>query len=102
MSFYMYTFIGTDVYSSFRIDQLNQILKKANIASQIIGAKHYYVLETNNHLTAEQITQVQKLLVAESDEQELSDCSKLILPRPGTISPWSTKATDIFHHCVKL
>ncbi len=23
----------------------------------------------------------------------------LILPRPGTISPWSTKATEIAHHC---
>jgi phosphoribosylformylglycinamidine synthase len=23
----------------------------------------------------------------------------LVLPRPGTISPWSSKATDIAHHC---
>ncbi|WP_348253370.1 hypothetical protein, partial [Salmonella enterica] len=23
----------------------------------------------------------------------------LVTPRPGTISPWSTKATDIAHHC---
>jgi phosphoribosylformylglycinamidine synthase len=24
---------------------------------------------------------------------------KVVVPRPGTISPWSSKATDILHHC---
>jgi len=26
-------------------------------------------------------------------------CSVLVVPRLGTISPWSSKATDILHHC---
>src|SRR6185437_15726132 len=30
---------------------------------------------------------------------ELPEKLLLVLPRPGTISPWSTKATDIAHHC---
>ena len=24
---------------------------------------------------------------------------RLVVPRPGTISPWSSKATDIIHNC---
>lgn len=28
-----------------------------------------------------------------------SSLSRLVVPRPGTISPWSSKATDILHNC---
>ena len=32
-------------------------------------------------------------------EHELVGEMRIVVPRPGTISPWSTKATDIAHNC---
>ncbi|MCH2325535.1 MAG: phosphoribosylformylglycinamidine synthase, partial [Pseudomonadales bacterium] len=33
------------------------------------------------------------------EEGQQSAVKRLVIPRPGTISPWSSKATDILHNC---
>ncbi|MEX0619119.1 MAG: phosphoribosylformylglycinamidine synthase [Pseudohongiellaceae bacterium] len=34
-----------------------------------------------------------------NDEVLAGEIRRLVIPRPGTISPWSSKATDIVHNC---
>jgi len=34
-----------------------------------------------------------------TDEADYTGLQLLVIPRPGTISPWSSKATDITHNC---
>ncbi len=38
-------------------------------------------------------------LLASSGRHEVSEHGFYVIPRKGTISPWSSKATDIFHNC---
>jgi len=98
MTFHLHTFIGADVYSPFRVDKLNNFLINAGSNSQVIGAQFYYVVEASSQLTDSQLNQIEQLLQARRHQVDLGLGQQLIMPRPGTISPWSTKATDIFHH----
>lgn len=98
MTFHLYTFIGADVYSPFRVNKLNKTLKNTHPSAKVIGAKYYYVVEASSHLDDSELVRIEKLLIAKSCANGLSQSQYLIMPRPGTISPWSTKATDIFHH----
>ncbi|TDR20795.1 phosphoribosylformylglycinamidine synthase [Marinicella litoralis] len=98
MTFHLHTFIGSDVYSAFRVEKLNHSLTLGGGTTQIIKAKHFYVVEAAEQLNDLQIIQIEKLLSAANYNSSLSQVEHLIMPRPGTISPWSTKATDIFHH----
>ena len=99
MNFQLYTFVGSQVFSPFRLNKLNQALLNINSKQQVEVAQHYYVLESKDGLSKDQIEQIQQLLSAKRVQAEVTQNQLLILPRSGTISPWSSKATDIFHHC---
>jgi len=99
MSYHIHTFIGADAYSSFRIEKINQQLKVASDNQQLLKAVNYYVIESSAKLTDQHINLIEKLLSANHVDKDVADNELLILPRAGTISPWSSKATDIFHHC---
>lgn len=97
MTFHLLTFIGSDVYSPFRLNKLNQALEHE--ATEILQARNFYVLESEEQLTPAAIDKIEGLLSAKLYQQPLTDLQQMIMPRPGTISPWSTKASDIMHHC---
>ncbi|MCB1581941.1 MAG: phosphoribosylformylglycinamidine synthase [Marinicella sp.] len=97
MTFHLLTFIGSDVYSPFRLDKLNKALKQE--ATEILQAQYFYVLESSEQLSKSSVEKIEALLSAKSYQGPLNDLQQLIMPREGTISPWSTKATDIMHHC---
>jgi phosphoribosylformylglycinamidine synthase len=99
MSFQLYSFIGSDVYSTFRVQKINQTLAKSPASVTLEAARQYFVIETNQPLSEQQLSTTENLLSARHCEQSWQPGEYLVLPRPGTISPWSTKATDIFHHC---
>ncbi len=99
MNFQLYTFVGSPVFSPFRLEKINQQLLNNKSKQKVKSAQHYYVLESTQQLNTEQIAQIQQLLSATHIQTEVEDNQMLIMPRSGTISPWSTKATDIFHHC---
>lgn len=90
---------GLPAHSDYRLSQLNAKLaslgKIAGVASQSV-----YFYETEADLTSDQLSQLRQLL--NGDDADLTpsqSASCLITPRPGTISPWSSKATDITHTC---
>ncbi len=99
MKFQLYTFRGCSIFSPFRLKKINQTLAEQKSIQQVEDARSYYVLESEGELGSDQLAQIEQLLSAQLEQVELTAKEILILPRTGTISPWSTKSTDIFHHC---
>ncbi len=99
MNYQLLTFVGAPIYSSFRLNKINQELLQATAGQQIKNAVGFYVVETKRQLGADQISQIEQLLSAKYYSDSVASNQILIMPRVGTISPWSTKATDICHHC---
>lgn len=92
---------GSSALSSFRLTKLLQDLTAAGIPARALKADFVHVCELDGELTPAEREVLVKLLtygpsrVAESVE----GFTQVIAPRPGTISPWSSKATDIAHIC---
>lgn len=97
----MQIFIGSPALSSFRQKKLlDQI--QAKIASVSAISSHFvHFVESETILNDDETRILDKLLrygphmAATSTEGQLF----LVVPRAGTISPWSSKATDIAHNC---
>ncbi|MBN2646903.1 MAG: phosphoribosylformylglycinamidine synthase [Thiotrichales bacterium] len=91
---------GNPAHSAYRSKQLLQKLQKvANVDA--ISSQFVYFVEASAGLSAEEITRLNVLLNkdAAGKSGELSADSCIVTPRLGTISPWSSKATDIMHTC---
>jgi len=90
---------GGPALAGFRVtalvERLRAALPKANIAS--LQADFVYLLDTEHRLSSE-VGQRTRALLAAGDTIDLGH-GFLVTPRKGTISPWSSKATDIFHNC---
>ena len=87
---------GESTISSFRLNQLNNQLKR--FGYEILDVKNTYLVNIDNELELE-LNQLEKLLKAKVASKEIIDNCVYIAPRLGTISPWSSKATDILHNC---
>jgi len=81
--------------SDFRIQKLLQDLAPHGITD--VSAEHRYFAELETSLTAEDLAFLFKLLNAQ-EHQPAADAI-LVTPRLGTVSPWSSKATDIVANC---
>ena len=90
---------GSDAYSSFRMDAIkDEIARLAPDAGPIeLDAKWVYALEmADEAFDVEELKRAATLLNAEGD---CDGADFFVTPRKGTISPWSSKATDIFRNC---
>ena len=85
----MMLLIGKAAYSPFRIEALEKALDAK------IEARNVYALE-GEEIDPEELKKAMELLNAEGPAPE---CDFFVTPRKGTISPWSSKATDIFRNC---
>ena len=92
---------GPAASSQFRIDK--KIAELAPILPGLRSVRDRFVhfLELDAPLTAQEEARMLDLLtygqVTDAAANEKPAC--IALPRPGMISPWSSKATDILHHC---
>lgn len=87
---------GSSALSPFRKEKLLQ----AHPAVTALGGRFVHFVDLLEPLTDDQQQVLAKLLQygpADSDEQ-LEGELLLVVPRLGTISPWSSKATDICHN----
>ncbi|MBO1926069.1 phosphoribosylformylglycinamidine synthase [Thiomicrorhabdus sp. 6S2-11] len=91
---------GNPAHSTYRI---NQLLTKMQTVASVNGlsSQFVYFVDTASDLSAEEIEHLNVLLNKTADNQngDLSADSCIVTPRIGTISPWSSKATDITHTC---
>ena len=97
--------MGSAAYSPFRLDALRAALAAADAAlkNARIDARWVYAIEPEGKgPDAETLARAALLLNADDKAcvaQPLSKGSFYVTPRKGTISPWSSKATDIFRNC---
>lgn len=92
---------GSPALSAFRINKLLSRFQEAKLPVDDVYAEFVHFADVSAPLTADEQTKLQRLLKYGPSLAEHAPVGRLILvtPRPGTISPWSSKATDIAHNC---
>ncbi len=93
---------GAAAYSPFRLDALRAAMGAIDPAlgtADITATWVYAIQPEGEGPDAETRAQAATLLNAVGDEAALVDGAFYVTPRKGTISPWSSKATDIFRNC---
>ncbi len=95
----MITLKGSPALSEFRIQKLIDSVKPFGVSQ--ITSHFIHLIETRNELSAEQLKVVNNLLQygPQMEDHVLDGVNFYVVPRVGTISPWSSKATDIAHIC---
>ena len=91
---------GERALSGFRIQKLAQKAAALGLPQAEIASEYWYFVSSPAALDAAQTEKLQALLSAvRVDTPAAGQSLFLITPRIGTISPWSSKATDIAHNC---
>ncbi len=96
--------IGTAALSAFRLEKLRAALSEAAPGVTLADTRHWYFSALKGQaLSGAQARLLDRVLGLGKAAGEPADADKcqrlLVVPRLGTISPWSTKATDIAQHC---
>lgn len=92
-------FAGESALSDFRRDLLQQRAVAAVGAGVLIDARYCYFVHSPDALTQGQVRRLAALVHADAQPIPAFDASPIVVPRIGTRSPWSTKATEIAAHC---
>ena len=90
---------GPRALSEFRLAKLLASLKKADPGIRSVAAGFQHFVEVDGSLGDAQRAVLDRLLQYGFPAAEPRGSLYLAVPRPGTISPWSSKATDIAHNC---
>ncbi|HEX7720300.1 MAG TPA: phosphoribosylformylglycinamidine synthase, partial [Woeseiaceae bacterium] len=92
---------GQAALSAFRLLKLLQRLQQQDEQVRALYARFSYFLSLNAPLDESERRRLAALLFAGEAILPLPSVARslLVVPRPGTISPWSSKATDILHAC---
>jgi phosphoribosylformylglycinamidine synthase len=97
------TSTGKAALSSFRLDKLRTALDATRTGITLEDTRHIYFTELSAELPADKAALLDRLLNLDKKAGEPAIEGKfhklLVIPRLGTISPWSSKATDIARHC---
>ena len=94
---------GNAALSAFDRQRLLEALQARSSGVTAVAAEYVHLLALDQKLSATQRDHLEHLLDYGAEGQ-LDDTARqgnvvIVLPRTGTISPWSSKATDIMHHC---
>ncbi len=91
---------GSLALSPFRVSRLLTELRAVHAGIRGVHAEFVHFVRSDGALDAEQQARLEALLsYGEAAGESLPPGQlQLVTPRPGTISPWSTKATDIVHN----
>ncbi|MEX0730634.1 MAG: phosphoribosylformylglycinamidine synthase [Aquisalimonadaceae bacterium] len=93
---------GSRALSRFRLDRLLHAIQGQIPAVTGVDAHHEHFVQLDRDLTVAE-RGVLEALLHYGEQPGVSTPAPttylLVIPRPGTISPWSSKATDIAHNC---
>ena len=97
----MLQFCGGYALSPFRLEKLINEIKILNLHVSAVNSEYWHFCSITRNLQNAELGALRKLLNYDRAPENAQHAGEffLVLPRPGTISPWSTKATDIAHHC---
>ncbi len=92
---------GAVALSPFRLDKVRREAEVRGLVLGTLAARYWHFMEVEGALDAAQRRQLERALdYGEAVETPTADDPLLLVtPRPGTISPWSSKATDILRNC---
>ncbi len=96
------TIVGAPAFTPARLRKHLDALREADSRVQAAAAEFVHFLDLASPLTGEEEETVRELLtdgrrVPASHDGSTYFCT--VTPRPGTISPWSSKATDVLKRC---
>lgn len=95
------SFLGNQIYSDFRKENILQKIKNKYPFIEDMDSIFLHIAESKQKLTSNETKRLNKILEY-GPKSNFSKKSKNIIyigPRLGTISPWSSRATDIARHC---
>ena len=97
----MQYFPGSSAFSASRLAKLLSQVQKLVPDVTALNAEFMHFAHAESYLSEDQLSVLNKLLQYGPKSDAVSESGKLFLvvPRAGTISPWSSKATDIAHNC---
>jgi phosphoribosylformylglycinamidine synthase len=93
---------GSSALSAFRLQKLLTGLRALNSRVRSVSARYVHFAHVERELVAKEQSVLEALLTYGPREDATPTAVGqliLVVPRPGTISPWSSKATDIAHVC---
>ncbi|MGE3510365.1 MAG: phosphoribosylformylglycinamidine synthase, partial [Vicinamibacterales bacterium] len=96
----MLTLPGAAALSPFRLQRLHARLGGDTAGVRAISARFIHFADLDGSLDADQRRRLDALLEYGPRRATVETAGELFLvvPRPGTLSPWSSKATDIVHN----
>jgi phosphoribosylformylglycinamidine synthase len=92
---------GQSALSDFRLQKLLATLQSRDDRVNGLAARYTYFIASTSPLSKEHKERLNGLLLSGERPAPLGSGARkiFVVPRPGTISPWSSKATDIAHAC---
>jgi phosphoribosylformylglycinamidine synthase len=92
---------GQSAWSEFRISKRLQRLQQAGTQIKDLASRYLFFADLQSAMSPADRLRLDALLLSGERVQSLQGYSALfcVVPRAGTISPWSSKATDIAHAC---
>ena len=96
----MLVFQGLPVFSKFRNQKLLASAQRIESSIVALHAEYVHFVDTREKLTAQEAITLESLLTygPKAEHPQRTGMLMLVAPRIGTISPWSTKATNIAHN----
>ena len=94
---------GRTAASPFAIAKLHDRLRASRPATRVVGLssryRHYVEIDRPLDAAARRILDALLTYGPRDDSAPPAAPDFVVVPRPGTISPWSSKATEIARHC---
>jgi phosphoribosylformylglycinamidine synthase len=97
----MFSLLGAPALSQFRLDKLLSSLQARDARVSGVSSRFIHFADVSQTLDENELEVLGKLLTYGSRAHQHIDRGRqlLVTPRVGTISPWSSKATDIARVC---
>ena len=90
---------GGAALSSFRLEKLNARVQAVQPDARVLSARFWHFVELHRALERSETATLERLLTYGAPAVTTGGREVIVTPRLGTISPWSSKATDIATHC---
>ena len=100
---HLLTLRGRHALSPFRVAKLHAALAASRPGHAVasIAADYWHFVAIERALSGAERETLDRLLTYGARDADVPEAGELmvVVPRPGTISPWSSKATDIARNC---
>ena len=99
----MQALLGASALSAFKQANLQDSLRADFPNLESVSARFIHFLDLQEEFSDAEQQVMESLLCYGENSIDTADqaqsIQRIVVPRLGTISPWSSKATDIVHNC---